>query len=47
MRNLIIDKILSSKWYTDLEDAGEVNFTLARLSNESLLEIFEKTLTYY
>jgi hypothetical protein len=46
MRDLIIDRVLSSKWYTDLEDAGEVNFTVARLSNETLLEIFEKTLTY-
>jgi hypothetical protein len=46
MRNLIIDIILSSKWYTDLEDAGEINFTLVRLSNETILEVFEKTLTY-
>jgi hypothetical protein len=43
----MIDRILSSKWYIDLEDAGEVNFTLVRLSNESLLEVFEKTLIYY
>lgn len=46
MRDLIIDEILSSKWYQDLADSGELNFTLVRLSNHDLLEAFKKSLTY-
>lgn len=46
MRELIIDEILSSKWYQDLEDNGDLDFTLDALSNKSLLEAFKKSLSY-
>jgi hypothetical protein len=48
MRNLIIDAILSSDLYIQLEDCGELGnlINLRSFSNKKLLELYTHCITY-
>lgn len=47
LREMIIDRIMGSYWYTSLADCGELgDLEVSKLDNDSLLELFTKVVTY-
>jgi hypothetical protein len=48
MRDLIEDEILSSEFYKQLEDCGELDdlINVRGFSNEKLLEVYTRCVTY-